>query len=165
MKSLLLALSFTLLATPALAQPRPFRMTLGGAIAPAADTLWLGLSLDTKRLPQNRTLSLYADSAFSLGGGCGGSINLSAPPSNTYAGFEGIGVSLRQSGRSGWVGAGLGGYTTHFSECGVRDRKHAGLGAKIFVGTGGGLYFTELTLTVPSVAKHSRVSVGVGFRL
>ncbi|WP_395093063.1 hypothetical protein [Armatimonas sp.] len=163
--ALLTTISCTILTSPALAQPRPFRLTLGGAVAPAADTLWIGLSLDAKRLANHRTLSLYADSAFGLGGGCGASINLNAPPSNTYAGFEGVGFSLRQSRRSGWVGAGLGRYATHFSECGTRDRSRAGLGAKAFVGTGGGLYFTELTLTVPSVAKHTRASISVGFRL
>jgi hypothetical protein len=167
MKNSLLALSIALLATPALAQSRPFRMTLGGSKAPTRDLFWLGASLDTKRLTPQRTLSLYAESAFSLdGSGSDTSVNPSAPPpAATMNGFGGVGLSLRQSRGYGWIGVGLGSYITTFSRQGADEIVRRGLGGKVFAGVGGGLYFTEVTLTMPPVAQRAFVGISVGFRL
>ncbi|MBB6051825.1 hypothetical protein [Armatimonas rosea] len=166
MKSHLLALSLALLTTPALAQSRPFRMTLGGSTAPTRDLFWFGASLDTKRLTPQRTLSLYAESAFSLGSGSGTSADPNAPPSaETMDGFGGVGFSVRQSRGYGWVGVGLGSYLTTFSGGGAGTRKRTELGGKVFAGVGGGLYFTELTLTLPSVTQPVQAGISVGFRL
>lgn len=161
----LAALSLSCIAHPALAQPRPFRLTLGGALTPGTDTGWLGLSLDVKRLRQGRTLSVFGDSGFTLGFGCGTSVLPGAPPADRYAGMEGYGLSLRQPYKQGWLGVGVGGYRTFFSDCGAVDRTVTGMGAKLFAGVGGGLYFSEVTLTVPSVPRYSQLAVTVGLRL
>lgn len=170
MKRHLLTLSLALLTTPALAQSRPFRMTLGGSTAKTRDLFWFGASLDTKRLTPQRTLSFYAESAFSLGSGSGTSVDPNAPPSAaTIDGFDGVGFSVRQSRGYGWVGVGLGSYLTTFSGGGAGGgagtRKRTELGGKVFAGVGGGLYFTELTLTLPSVTQAIQAGISVGFRL
>ena len=72
---------------------------------------------------------------------------------------------MRQPWGKGWAGAGLGSYKTYFADCVNLDHRVTGLGGKIFAGFGGGLYFTEATLTVPSVPRYSQVSITVGFRL
>jgi hypothetical protein len=171
MKSHLLALSLALLAAPALAQSRPFRMTLGASAAPTKDVrysddlVYLGLSLDVKRLTPQRTLSLYAESGFTFSGS-GNAYVVPAPPSPTYlTGFGGVGLSLRQSRGYGWIGVGLGSYLTTFSGGGAVEIQRLGLGGKVFAGVGGGLYFTEVTLTVPPAAKQAYMGISVGFRL
>ena len=167
MKNFLLAamIGLTLLSSPALAQSRPLRLTLGGGQLTGNGTFHLGLSLDAKRLPLNRVLSVYADSNFTLGFGCGAVFIPNAPPSTTYSGMESFGVSVRQPWGKGWSGVGMGSYTTHFSDCGTADRKVGGLGGKVFAGIGGGFYFTEVALTLPSATKYLQTSISVGFRL
>ena len=165
MKLFLTAISLALVATPALAQSRPFRLMLGGAKTPASDTVLLGLSVDAKRLPKNRMLSFYADSGFTTGFGCGTSIALNPQLAREYAGFESVGVSVRQPWKSGWLGLGVGSYSTHFDGCNTIAHRVGGLGGKAFLGWGGGLYFTEAALTLPSVTKYLQASISVGFRL
>ena len=164
-KNLLTVISCVLLTSPALAQSRPLRLTLGGAKTSASDTVLFGLSMDAKWLPKNRMLSLYADSGFTTGFGCAAVFIPNAPPSTTYSGMESFGVSVRQPWGKGWSGVGMGSYTTHFSDCGTADRKVGGLGGKVFAGIGGGFYFTEVALTLPSATKYLQTSISVGFRL
>ena len=158
-------IGLTLLSSSALAQSRPFRLTLGGGQLTGHGTFHLGLSLDAKRLPFNRVLSAYTDSNFTLGFGCGAVILPNAPPATTYSGMESVGVSVRQPWGKGWSGVGMGSYTTHFSDCGITDRKVGGLGGKVFAGIGGGLYFAEVALTLPSATTYLQTSISVGIRL
>ena len=163
-------LSLTLLATPTLAQNRPFRVTVVRLPEPNPyGQDGGGISLDMKyKLAPSMTLSFYYEGVSregvnTVGGGVIESRSDPRTPSR-FAGFSGVGFSLRQAiGKQLWVGAGLGDYITQFDGSGNRSTRS--LGGKVFVGAGQGMLFTELAVTNSGILKNTQFSLSLGVRL
>jgi hypothetical protein len=163
MKALLCAV-VSLFSLPAFSQTRPIRLTAGAA-GGSSGSLMMGLSVDGKNLPKQRTLSLYADAAFTLGFGCAAVVIENPLPATEFEGYTSFGVSLRQNLQCCWFGVGIGSYQVHFGGCSTRERSRMGLGGKLFAGVGQGVFLSEFSVVVPSEIRQLQLGLTVGLRL
>ena len=80
-------------------------------------------------------------------------------------------MSVRESSKnnSSWTGLGVGFYDVGSYDTPFRKREGArhirGLGGKVFIGTGRGIFFTEATLTLPAATKYLQANLSIGIRL
>jgi hypothetical protein len=152
------AIGLTLLTSPSLAQDHPLRFTFGATKTSGESSSLVGVSVDVKTLSPKRTLSLYTDSSYTTG-----------DTKPEYGGVQSFGVSLRQTDTHNWMGLGVGFYDVGSYDTPFRDREFQrhirGVGGKVFIGTGRGIFFTEAALTLPAATKYLQASLSLGIRL